>query len=293
MSEVKRLEDQLKDDTLAHEARAQIGERLHQIGDTRAGVGLRADGLPDIAWCVVGVPQGRRISFRNERGELYGEFALEPYYIARYPITFRQFQAFIEAPDGFDTDAWWDGLPEAYRKQAVLAQRSAFDNHPRDTVSWIQAVAFTRWLNARCRGERLGPDAVVGEDIVIRLPLEWEWQWAAQGPDHRTYPWGTWDPRFANTREARLGRTTAVGMYPQGAAWCGALDMSGNVWEWCLNEYKYPDRISFDSHNSRVLRGGAFVDVADWAVCASRFNDLPNRRLDYFGFRVACGHPLI
>lgn len=66
--------------------------------------------------------------------------------------------------------------------------------------------------------------------------------------------------------------------------------MSGNVWEWCLNEYKTPAHTGCEGHNPRVLRGGSFVDVCDWAVCGSRFNDLPNRRLDYFGFRVVRAH---
>jgi formylglycine-generating enzyme required for sulfatase activity len=295
---VGTLESQFENGALDHEARARIGEQLNQAGDTRPGVGLRADGLPDIAWCCVETPlkwQGRRIPFKNERGEIYGEFALESFFIARYPVTYRQFQAFVVSEDGFQNETWWRGLTEDYRKQEVLKQRSPFDNHPRDGVSWYQAVAFARWLNAKRRGEMLPASGgsmerlIIGEDAEIRLPLEWEWHWAAQGQDERAYPWGNdWDARFANTRECRLGRTTAVGMYPHGASWCGAEDMSGTVWEWCLNEYKNANRVSYDSYRSRELRGGAFIDIPEYAVCASRFNDLPNRRLDYFGFRVVC-----
>ncbi len=274
---MESLEEQLKDETLDHETRAQIGEELNRIGDTRAGVGLRPDGLPDIAWCRVDVSAEKRL-FRNERGQVYGEFVLKPFSIAKYPVTYQQFRTFHESPDGFNNEQWWEGLTEKYRQQEILDQRSLFDNHPRDSVSWYQAVAFARWLDAKYAGEMPSTE--------IRLPLEWEWQWAAQGYDERSYPWGKPDQHFANTRECRLGRTTAVGVYPQGQAWCGALDMSGNVWEWCLNEYGTPTHAAYEGHNSRVLRGGSFVDVAEWAVCGSRFNDLPNRRLDYFGFRV-------
>ena len=35
---------------LGHEARASTGVRLALLGDRRKGVGLRADGLPDIDW---------------------------------------------------------------------------------------------------------------------------------------------------------------------------------------------------------------------------------------------------
>ena len=31
------------------------------------------------------------------------------------------------------------------------------------------------------------------------------------------------------------GATFPVGSFPEGASWCGALDMAGNVWQWCAD----------------------------------------------------------
>ncbi|MDX2159950.1 MAG: SUMF1/EgtB/PvdO family nonheme iron enzyme [bacterium] len=280
-----------------------MGDYLALFGDPRPGVGVLSDGVPDIAWCPVDLPpdvRGKLLKFRNERGQVYGQFMLEPYYVARYPVTFGQFRAFLESDDGFQNPEWWAGMPAERVQQAMylLPGRTPHDNQPRDTVSWFQAVAFTGWLNARLHGQVLDNPAdrahpfVIGETAEVRLPLEWEWQWAAGGMDATEYSWGAWDERCANTRSARLGRTTAVGMYPHAASWCGALDMSGGVWEWCLNEYQHPSIVSFASESSRVLRGGSFVDVPEYAVNGSRFNDLPNRRLDYYGLRVVCAPAL-
>jgi formylglycine-generating enzyme required for sulfatase activity len=90
-------------------------------------------------------------------------------------------------------------------------------------------LAFCRWLS-----EKLGYE--------IRLPTEWEWQQAATGGNpENEYPWGPeWAGSCANTIESELSHSTAVGIYPQGASPVGALDMAGNVWEWCLNEYDNP-----------------------------------------------------
>jgi formylglycine-generating enzyme required for sulfatase activity len=273
------MENQLTDAALDHEARQRIGQQLDESGDARPGVGLDANGLPDIAWCAVDAPD-EPITFKDQFGVVFGDFPLKPFYIARYPVTVAQFGAFINAPDGFANPAWWAGMTERYRQQEILPQRQPGQNVPCDTVSWYQAVAFARWLDSHSQG------TMPGQNTKIRLPLEWEWHWAAQGNDERDYPWGVWDGRLANTRASRLASSTAVGMYPAGASWCGALDMSGGVWEWCLNEYRSPQTVSYDSYLARVLRGGSFADHHEWAVCASRFNDLPNRRLDYFGFRL-------
>ena len=267
--------DQLNDPALSHEERQRIGQQLDEIGDARPGVGVDANGLPDIAWCKVDAPD-EPITFKDQFGVVFGDFTLKPFFIARYPVTVTQFAAFMGAEDGFANPVWWADMTERYRQQEVLPQRQPGRNVPRDGVSWYQAVAFARWLDSHSQG------------ISTRLPHESEWQWAAQGRAAIEYPWGAWDGRLANTRASRLASSTAVGLYPAGASWCGALDMSGGVWEWCLNEYRSPQTVSYDSYLSRVLRGGSFADHHEWAVCASRFNDLPNRRLDYFGFRLVC-----
>ena len=63
------------------------------------------------------------------------------------------------------------------------------------------------------------------------------------------------EPARANANEAGIGRTTAVGMYPLGVPtpW-PVLDLAGNVWEWCLNEYEQPDRTGPDGEASGAAR---------------------------------------
>jgi len=303
-SEVERLEDKLKDLGLDHAARARIGEQLHIIGDTRPGVGLRPDGLPDIAWCPV---PGGTITLKDNAGT----FTVKPFYIAKYPVTYVQVQAFLDDPDGLGRDDWWEGLTSRFQKRAMEGQRFKFSNHPRDSVSWYQAVAFSRWLNARLPADGwpkpLPEDAHVhglvdrllrkSEPPVweIRLPAEWEWQQAATGgqPDYE-FPWGPdWEKmRRCNTTESGLGRTTAVGVYPHGASLVGALDMSGNVREWCLNEYANPKNTGLGGEAARVLRGGSWSNGVLSARCASRLMYYPSSTLNNHGFRVVCSAPM-
>jgi len=239
--------------------------------------------LPDIVWQKV---DGGSIQIEKRT------FKTQPFYVAKYPITYRQFESFIEAEDGFKDARWWEGLSaDEDRKSKPGEQKFKFYNHPRENVSWYDAVAFCRWLSARLSLSTLPIeldsktlDAFTG----LRLPTEWEWQWAATGGyKEYAYPWGAeWNGSKANTSKCGLARTTAVGMYLAGAAGCGALDMSGNVQEWCLNEYSNPGKNGLSSKDPRAVRGGSWRDDLVHTRVSSRNLYAPDIRNNFYGFRL-------
>lgn len=275
--EADHLLDEIAHDYTSHARRAAIGERLHVIGDPRPGVGV-IDGIPNIAWCTV--PAGN-VNLLREDGGTLAQFNVSKFWIAKYPVTYQQFQAFIEA-GAYSQDEWWAGL--SWKRRDPVDAAFKFNNHPRDSVNWFEAVAFCRWLTAKLREAGGLPEGAAH----IRLPTEWEWQRAAAGDEARLYPWGgDWDSSRCNTGESGLGRTTAVGLYPAGASACGALDMSGNVQEWCYNSFDDPAIIAEDENLTRVLRGGAWSSSPFGASTAARDWDMPYGRHEIAGFRVA------
>ena len=281
---------------LSHEARASVGVRLALLGDRRRGVGLRYDGLPDIDWCPV---DGGKVSIEiranpdDPSSEVVNrpERRVEPFQIARYPVTVSQFQAFLAE---CYRDGQWRLPPDLpFELRAGYAppkHRAGHSNHPADSVNWWDAMLFCHWLNAR-----LGLDRG-----ALRLPTEFEWQLAATAADHqRVYPWGPdWEPQRepwrANTIESELNRSTAVGLYPEGASPTGTLDMAGTIYEWCLNAFEDPDNTNLPSgqQDRRVLRGGSWDVSQDNARSAVRLRGNPINRSDDVGFRVLCSSPI-
>lgn len=243
------LIERLDDAGLSHEERLLIGKKLSEFGDPRPGVGLRPDGLPDIAW--IEIPGGE-----IQLNDVNHVFEVKPFRLAKYPVTNVQFEAFITAEGGYQNSVWWEELDEVDHGPPAWEEV----NCPRDLIYWDEAVGFCRWLS-----DRTGTS--------IRLPTEWEWQQAATGGDPTCeYPWGgNWDSTRCNSVESRLHRTSAVGVYPMGATKHGVMDMAGNVWEWCLNRYKQPERpeaVRLDAGNERVMRGGSW-DCEPGKLCTS------------------------
>jgi formylglycine-generating enzyme required for sulfatase activity len=195
-------------------------------------------------------------------------------------------------------ERWHDTRPNAAPRQYRPT-----GNCPAENVSWYDAMAYCRWLTARLGYE-------------VRLPTEPEWQQAATGGNPgNEYPWGpAWGDACANTGEGRLGRTTAVGMYPRGASPQGMRDLAGNVWEWCLSDPDRPQASPGETRPSlverllrlrrarpdadrgeevrRVVRGGSWGYTRGFARCAARNFLLPGYRSGGVGFRVVCGSPI-
>jgi formylglycine-generating enzyme required for sulfatase activity len=203
---------------------------------------------------------------------------LSEYSIGKYPITNREYQAFIRDLKQHTPPRGWDG-------DQFPAEKGG---HPVVNVSWEDANAYCKWLSDKSGKQ-------------YRLPTEAEWEKAARCKSENEsliYPWGNnFDSKNANTSESKIGDTSEVGQFsPRGDSPYGCVDMAGNVWEWCndwFDEQEYEKRTEFKDPkgpgkgSTRVLRGGSFGSNHWNARCAYRSRYYPNNAYDVVGFRVA------
>ncbi|NCC37631.1 MAG: hypothetical protein EOM24_37320, partial [Chloroflexia bacterium] len=238
----------------------------------------------------------------------------QPYALARFPVTNRQYLAFLD-------DLERQGKHDEARKRRPRTwpgrrYRPGSGSHPVAAVSWYAATAYAEWLDAALR-ER----GFLSPEEAVRLPTEPEWERAAAYPvvlpaksthtERRDYPWGAWPAAAAdedsdevirraalcaNTVESGIGDTSPVGIFPQGAAACGAEELAGNVFEWCATAYqKYPlpgdmVRETLDTVSQKrayVLRGGSWYFDRDLARCVYRDGSNPGYVYGHRGFRLA------
>jgi formylglycine-generating enzyme required for sulfatase activity len=208
---------------------------------------------------------------------------LPEYKISRVPVTNAQYALFVKATECKAPGHWQGGrIPKG------------LESHPVVNVEWYDAIAYCEWLGK-----------VTGKHVT--LPSEAEWEKAAKGDkDKRQYPWGDqFDSSKCNAYELGLRTTTPVGIFLEGETPYGALDMSGNVWEWTrsilgkwdegdhkeLFIYPYDSKDGRESLTqskdyTRVLRGGSFILEFYFARCALRGKNLPLNRGVNVGFRV-------
>lgn len=211
-------------------------------------------------------------------------FEVGPFVMAKYPITNAQFAEFVQAR-GYEQRQYWAEAGWQKKEQEGWTEprfwrdsRWNQPDHPVVGVSWYEAMAFCAWLSGKT-GTR------------ITLPTEQQWQRAAQGDDGREYPWGNEPPSEQLCNIAGwVGRTTPVTRYPAGASPYGVMDMSGNVWEWCLTGYD-TGTTDPEGEEQRVLRGGSWNHYLNFARCALRLRGYPVVRGYYWGFRVCASAP--
>ncbi len=230
---------------------------------------------------------------------------LDDFYIDVYEVTNAMYAEFLNAMGRHvgDTGHIWldigDGdemielVGEQYRPKAGLEEYAVVE------VSWYGAAAYAQWAGKR-------------------LPTEAEWEKAARGGEvSDRYPWGNDEPDGSQCNYADKNtsyswsdqdaddgyqKTAPVGLYPPNGY--GLYDISGNVWEWCVDEldvefYESSPKenpvsggmtlLMPDNFNSikerRILRGGAWHSTPEILRVAYRYSSEPAVTLSYFGFR--------
>ncbi len=223
---------------------------------------LMVDFLPLFEWCKVSIPSWASSYFPTGR---------KTYLIGKYPITYAQYQVFIDDPNGYKNSEWWQGLKK--RETQPGKQQFPIHNHPCENVSWYDAMAFCAWLS-----NKLGYE--------VRLPKRTpEWLIAAEGPDGYKYPWGNdFMPDRCNTYKSGIKSTTPVDKYKNGISGYGVFDMKGNVWEWCWERFEYGGIAGGDAEYAS-LAGGGWGDDTIFTV-RKEGGSQPDKRCDDHGFRV-------
>jgi len=223
---------------------------------------------------------------------------LNGFYLSKYEITIAQFAKFIKDtnyktfPERNGYSWIWDG--EWYKVNGMNWKLDAKGNrrpqrdydYPVIHVSWEDAMAFCKWLSQKT-------------DAVIRLPTEAEWEYAAKG--------GAFSSNNTNyTKYAGSNNVGKVAWYfgnsqshthPVGQKFPNDLDlydMSGNVWEWCLDCYdknyyahspiNNPKKLTMGKF--KVVRGGSWDTDINYLRITNRFYANPTFSSNDLGFRV-------
>ncbi|MDX2303766.1 MAG: formylglycine-generating enzyme family protein [Microscillaceae bacterium] len=189
---------------------------------------------------------------KNDREKPIHEVTLSDYWLGQYPVT----------------QGLW---------KAVMGENPAYfrgDALPVERVSWEDALVFIKKLNALT-------------DKKYNLPSEAQWEYAARGGIHQEdhsleyagsnqlgeVGWFNYDQEgsYMSTMSPGLKAPNALGVY----------DMSGNVWEWCLDAYdrdfyKKPEAKRLNPLNdnyklssNRCLRGGRWGATTTTARCGT------------------------
>jgi formylglycine-generating enzyme required for sulfatase activity len=242
---------------------------------------------------MVFVKGGRynRGSNEYEREQPIHEVTVPDFYIGKNPVTVKEYLHFVNETDSNQPE-WMEegnqyniytGTDEYYKRMASAITE---ESHPIIGVSWHNAVAYCDWLSNLTKKK-------------YRLPSEAEWEYAARGGQESKgfrYAGGDNLKEVGWFSENSHSETKPVGLKQPNEL--GIFDMSGNVWEWCMDHWheNYEGgptdgrpwlNEGEDINHPRVLRGGSWdgsngncrVSDRDGVSADFRFSDV--------GFRIS------
>ncbi len=197
------------------------------------------------------------------------------YYIGMHEVTVGQWKMYLKANPGVAA------LPEWYERESAKTEM-----YPITFISREEAQAFCDWLSK-------------SDNVKYRLPTEIEWEKASRGWSYQIYPWGN---RYDRSQSGTPNMTYAPIMSrPLDVSPFGVMDMAGNVWEWCSDNYSYfekdgmvagmalPGFTKVESPaKSPVVRGCGWNFDPESFRCSYRSSMPEGSRSLHIGFRVVC-----
>jgi formylglycine-generating enzyme required for sulfatase activity len=185
-----------------------------------------------------------------ENDEPLRRVAIRAFQMGRNPVTVWEYDKFLGEAAATEPQL----IPHEWEEQLRHPGR------PVVQVTWNQARRYCHWFNCN-------------------LPTEEQWEFAARGSEGRKYPWG--NPAPDETRaffNDRIDHPAVVGLLSDGDTREGVCGLAGNVWEWTVSDYE-------KDSEAKVVRGGAFDDVAGALRAAYRVWGRPVDCYGYIGFR--------
>ena len=201
-------------------------------------------------------PDGIELVYVEGSENKLGTYKIEGFYVGKYEITQKEWTAIM------------DTNPSDFKG----------DNLPVENVSWDNVQEFLTRLNQK-----------TGKNY--RLPTKTEWEYAANGGiNNNTYEYAgsnniddvAWYEENSNEKTYAVGtkKPNALGIY----------DMSGNVWEWCHEKYRWDNEkgeyVLDDEGFYCVYRGGSWCSTAQLCRVVYSSDYGSGDRCGSLGFRV-------
>ncbi len=239
--------------------------------------------------------------------QFVGDFA-----VATFPVTFREYCAFLDALHATDPALARRRAPadlrgsegmvvvrgaSGHRPYAQLVEGAAREMFPEER-DWDIPVCLVDWFDARAYCRYMS--GLTGASI--RLATELEWEKAARGVDGRAFPWGDYfDPTFCKMRDSRpfTHQPEPVGTFPTDESPYGVRDMAGGMREWVGDIFGQKLAAALDAEQEpvegaerqdsswREIRSGNWNQDQKWARAASRGGWYALSRGSGLGFRLA------
>ena len=259
--------------------RRATSQLCHSLGECK-NIMLPGGVKMKMIWCppgefLMGSPESEKGRFDNETQ--HRVMLTKGFWLGKYPVMQRQWKSVME------------NNPAHFKDEDL----------PVESVSWDDCQKFIEKVNS-----------VLGCDT--RLPTEAEWEYAcragttgAYGGAYKLDDMG-WYGGNSHIGEPEIIKILGIipcavmerrQTHPVGQKkpndW-GFCDMHGNVWEWC-NDWcdNYSSGVMHDPMgpsfgNSRVLRGGSYLDDASQCRSARHHGNSPGARSSNIGFRLCC-----